>query len=73
MQLYICIKIRNNIVMNKSDKIVDLLKNKDRRTSLVFNNELWEMFLSACEQEKTKPTQQIEKFILKFLEEKEML
>lgn len=65
--------MRKNIAMNYSDKIVDLLKNKDRRTSLVFNNELWEMFLSACEKEKTKPTQQIEKFILKFLEEKGML
>lgn len=65
--------MRKNIAMNYSDKIVDLLKNKDRRTSLVFNNQLWEMFLSACETEKTKPTQQIEKFILKFLEEKGML
>lgn len=59
--------------MNNSDKIVDLLKNKDRRTSLVFNNKLWELFLSACAKENTKPTQQIEKFILKFLEEKGML
>lgn len=59
--------------MEYSDKIVDLLKNKSRRTSLVFNNELWELFLAACEKDKIKPTQQMEKFILKFIEDKGML
>ena len=59
--------------MESSDKIVDLLKNKDRRTSLVFNNELWELFLKACEMDNIKPTNKMEKFILKYLEEKELL
>lgn len=65
--------MRKNIAMDKSDRIIDLLKNKDRRTSLVFNNELWELFLTACERENIKPTQQIEKFLIKFIEEKGLL
>lgn len=65
--------MRNNVRMNNADRIIDLLKNKDRRTSLVFNNELWELFLQGCEKEKIKPTQQMEKFIIKFIEEKGLL
>ena len=59
--------------MNNAERIIDLLKDKDRRVSLVFNNELWELFLSACENEKIKPTQQIEKFIIRFISEKGLL
>lgn len=65
--------MRNNVRMNNADRIIDLLKNKDRRTSLVFNNELWELFLKSCEMENIKPTQQMEKFIIKFIEEKGLL
>lgn len=71
--LYIRLKMRNNVRMNNADRIIDLLKNKDRRTSLVFNNELWELFLKSCEMENIKPTQQMEKFIIKFIEEKGLL
>lgn len=59
--------------MDNSDKIIDLLRNKDRRTSLVFNNELWELFLKACETDNIKPTNKMEKFMIKFIQEKGLL
>ena len=59
-----------NMHMDYSDKILDLVKNKDRRTHMVFNNRLWDLFTQACKEDNVKPTNQIERFIIKYLEEK---
>ncbi len=50
-----------------------LTKNKDKRVTMMFNNDLWEMFKNACEQENSKPTPEFEKFMLKFLANKGLL
>ena len=59
--------------MSKTDKILELTSNKTKRTTLMFNPELWELFKKACEQDNTKPTSQIEKWILNYLDNKDML
>ena len=55
------------------DLIHRLTKNKDKRVTMMFNNDLWEMFRKACEEDKSKPTQEFERFMLKFLENKGVL
>ena len=61
---YLCMNI---------DLIHKLTKNKDKRVTMMFNNELWDMFKNACEKENSKPTPEFEKFMLKFLENKGLL
>lgn len=59
--------------MTKTDKILKLTSNKNKRTTLMFNSELWELFKQACEEDSTKPTPQIEKWILNYIDSKNML
>ncbi|MEI8388875.1 MAG: hypothetical protein WCG23_03210 [bacterium] len=59
--------------MSKTDKILELTRNKTKRTTLMFNPELWKLFKTACEQDNTKPTPKMEKWILNYLEEKGLL
>lgn len=59
--------------MSKTNKILELTSNKTKRTTLMFNSELWELFKKACEKDKTKPTPQIEKWILNYLDSKNLL
>lgn len=59
--------------MSKTNKILELTSNKTKRTTLMFNSELWELFKKACEEDKTKPTPQIEKWILNYLDNKNLL
>ena len=59
--------------MTKTDKILSLTSNKTKRTTLMFNHELWELFKKACDQDKTKPTPQMEKWILHYIDEKGLL
>ena len=59
--------------MSKTDRILELTSNKTKRTTFMFNSELWELFKKACEQDKTKPTTQIEKWILNYLDNKNLL
>ena len=59
--------------MSKTDKILELTSNKTKRTTLMFNSQLWELFKQACEKDNTKPTPQMEKWILNYLDSKNML
>lgn len=59
--------------MSKTDRILSLTSNKTKRTTLMFNPELWELFKKACEEDKIKPTPQIEKWILNYIESKNLL
>jgi len=59
--------------MSKTDKIFELTRNKTKRTTLMFNHDLWELFKTACEKDNTKPTTKIEKWILNYLDEKGLL
>ena len=59
--------------MSKTNKILELTSNKTKRTTLMFNLKLWELFKKACEEDKIKPTPQIEKWILNYLDSKNLL
>lgn len=59
--------------MSKTEKIMNLTRNKDRRVTLVVNRELWDLFLQACGEDKTKPTPKIEKWVLDYIDEKGLL
>lgn len=59
--------------MSKTNKILKLTSNKTKRTTLMFNFELWELFKKACEEDKTRPTPQIEKWILNYIDSKNLL
>lgn len=59
--------------MSKTNKILELTSNKTKRTTLMFNLELWQLFKKACEEDKTKPTPQIEKWILNYIDSKNLL
>ncbi len=54
-------------------KIIKLTNNKDRKVTLMFNNELWELFKAACAQTNGKVTQNLEILMIKFIEEKGLL
>ncbi len=56
--------------MGKAELILELTKKKDKKVTMQFNKKLWEMFAQACEEEGKKPTQKIEEFILKYLEDR---
>ena len=55
------------------NKIRQLTSNKDKRVTMMFNDELWNMFKKACDEQGTKPTPMFENFILSYLEEKGLL
>lgn len=57
----------------KTDKIIELTRNKTKRTVLMFNPALWALFKTACELDKTKPTPIIEKCMINYLDEKGLL
>jgi hypothetical protein len=59
--------------MSKTDKILELTSNKSKRTTLMLNPELWRLFKEACEEDNTKPTPKIEKWVLNYLDEKNKL
>jgi hypothetical protein len=59
--------------MIRTEKILKLTSNKTKRTTFMFNDELWDLFLKACKEDKTKPTPQIEKWILHYIDEKGLL
>ncbi len=56
--------------MGKARLILELTKKKDRKVTMQFNRKLWKMFSQTCKEEDNKPTQKMEEFILKYLEEK---
>lgn len=59
--------------MSNAVKIIKLTNNKDRKVTLMFNNELWELFKAACAQTNGKVTQNLEILMIKFIEEKGLL
>lgn len=59
--------------MNKTDKISDLKTNKTHKVAFMFNEDLWQMFKTTCAKNNTKPTWEIEKSILSYLDKNNML
>lgn len=59
--------------MSNAIRIIKLTNNKDRKVTLMFNDELWELFKSACETENSKITPKLETLIIDFIEEKGLL
>ena len=57
----------------KTDKIIDLTRNKTKKTSIMLNEELWELFKTACKANSTTPTLQIEKFMINFVDQNNLL
>lgn len=57
----------------KTDKIIDLTRNKTKKMSLMVNEELWELFKTACAQNNTIPTLKIEKWMVNFVDENNLL
>lgn len=59
--------------MNKTEKISELKTNKTRKVAFMFNEELWQLFKQTCESNKTKPTWEVEKWILNYLDQNKVL
>ena len=63
-------KIWEIVIMNrKTDKIIDLTRNKTKKTSIMINEELWELFKTACSKNSTTPTLKFEKWMINFVDE----
>ena len=54
---------------NKNEKIIDLTHNKTKKTSIMINEELWDLFKQACVRNNTTPTSKIEKWMINFVDE----
>ena len=50
-------------------KISDLTRNKTKKTSIMINEELWDLFKKACIINQTTPTLKIEKWMINFIDE----
>lgn len=61
------------LMTNKTDRIIDLTRNKTKKTSIMINEELWELFKQACAEQKTTPTLKIEKWMINFIDENGLL
>lgn len=59
--------------MNKTEKISELKTNKTKKVAFMFNDELWLLFKKASELNKTKPTWEIEKLMLNYLDKNNLL
>lgn len=55
--------------MKNTVKILQLTSNKDRKVTLMFNDELWELFKECCDSEKSKITKKLEALIINYLDE----
>ena len=55
---------------NKTDRIIDLTRNKTKKTSIMINEELWDLFKQACKENNTTPTLKIEKWMITQKEDK---
>lgn len=56
--------------MKSTLKIIQLTSNKDRKVTLMFNDELWELFKECCNSENSKITKKLETLIINYLDEK---
>ena len=57
----------------KTEKISELKTNKTSKVAFMFNEELWQLFKQTCETNKTKPTWELEKWILNYLDKNNVL
>ncbi len=57
----------------KTEKIIDLTRNKTKKTSIMLNEELWDLFKQACRQNNTTPTLCVEKWIINYIDENDLL
>ncbi len=57
----------------KTDRIIDLTRNKTKKMSLMVNDELWDLFKRACKMNNTIPTNKIEKWMVNFVDENNLL
>ena len=55
--------------MGKTEKILELIRNKSKRVNLALNPTLWHLFEQCVEKDAINPTQKIEEFIISYLEE----
>lgn len=60
-------------MINKTAKIIELTKNKTKPFCLVLNNSLVELFKSACKKNNEKQTRLIEIWMIKYIEENDLL
>lgn len=58
---------------SKTEKIIDLTRNKTKKTSIMINEELWDLFKLACTKNSTTPTLKIEKCMISYVEENNLL
>lgn len=54
---------------NKNERIIDLTRNKTKKTSIMINEELWDLFKTACVANNTTPTSKIEKWMINFIDD----
>jgi hypothetical protein len=59
--------------MGKAEKISELKTNKTKKVAFSFNDKLWELFKVTCEKNNTKPTWEVEKWILGYLDKNNMI
>ena len=59
---------REVIMSSKTEKIIDLTRNKTKKTRIMLNEELWELFKTACQLNNTTPTAQIEKWVISYID-----
>ena len=71
MKLWHSLKEEN--MGKKTDRIIDLTRNKTKKTSIMINEELWELFKQACKENNTTPTLKIEKWMINFADENGLL
>jgi len=55
--------------MGKAEKILQLLKKKEKDVHILVNPTLWRLFRESCKRENTTPNHKISELILKHLEE----
>lgn len=53
----------------KTDKIIDLTRNKTKKTSIMLNEDLWNLFKNACKSNNSTPTLTIEKWMINYVDE----
>lgn len=58
---------------NKNERIIDLTRNKTKKTSIMINEELWDLFKTACASNNTTPTSKIEKWMINFIDDNNLL
>lgn len=58
---------------SKTDKIIDLTRNKTKKMSIMINEELWDLFKTACYKHNTIPTAKIEKWMINFIDENSLI